>query len=142
MNDDKAFLDTNVFIYMYDVSQPDRKEASLLLLVSNDCITSTQAINEISNVLLRKLKKPFLEVLQVLEDIYLVCEVKLLQKATVFHAIGLMERYEYSYYDCLMLASALENNCNILYSEDMQDKQIIENRLKIINPYKTLKGRF
>ena len=135
MSDDKAFLDTNIFIYMYDASQPERKETSLLLLDANDCITSTQAINEISNVLLRKLKRPFPEVIQVLEDIYLVCEVKLLQKATIFRAIGLMERYGYSYYDCLMLASALENDCSVLYSEDMQDKQIIENRLRIINPY-------
>ncbi|MCL2146491.1 MAG: PIN domain-containing protein [Synergistaceae bacterium] len=108
MSDGKAFLDTNVFIYMYDASQPDRKEVSLSLLDTNDCITSTQAINEISNVLLRKLKKPFSEVMQVLEDIYLVCEVKLVQKATFLYAIGLMERYGFSYYDCLMLASAMK----------------------------------
>ena len=135
MSDDKAFLDTNIFIYMYDASQPDRKETSLSLLDSHDCVTSTQAINEVSNVLLRKLKKSFLEVMHVLEDIYLVCEVKLLQKATIFRAIGLMERYGYSYYDCLMLSSAIENNCGVLYTEDMQDWHMIDNRLRIINPY-------
>ena len=46
------------------------------------------------------------------------------------------EKYAYSYWDSLILASALENNCPIIYTEDMQSGQIIEDSLKIINPYK------
>ncbi len=38
-------------------------------------------------------------------------------------------------YDSLIISTALENNCEILYSEDMQHKQIIENKMVIINPF-------
>lgn len=45
-------------------------------------------------------------------------------------------KYKYSYWDSLILASAIENNCSILYTEDMQYNQIIEKQLKLINPFK------
>lgn len=44
------------------------------------------------------------------------------------------QRYNYSHWDCLIIAAALQSNCDILYSEDMQNRQIIGN-LKIINPF-------
>ena len=44
-------------------------------------------------------------------------------------------KYKYSYYDSLIIATALESKCKILYSEDMHHGQIIENSLKIINPF-------
>jgi predicted nucleic acid-binding protein len=43
---------------------------------------------------------------------------------------------KYSYWDSLIIASALKNNCSICYSEDMQHGQLIEDRLKVINPFK------
>nr|WP_289626254.1 PIN domain-containing protein [Desulfonauticus submarinus] len=46
------------------------------------------------------------------------------------------EKYKFSYWDSLIVASALENNCSILYTEDMQDGQIIEKKLEIVNPFK------
>ncbi|MEI6154767.1 MAG: DNA-binding protein, partial [Deltaproteobacteria bacterium] len=45
-------------------------------------------------------------------------------------------KYQYSYYDSLIISSALEKKCQILYSEDMQDGQTIEKTLKIVNPFK------
>ena len=48
MSGGKVFLDTNVFVYMYDASEPIKKEISLSLLDANECVTSTQAINEFS----------------------------------------------------------------------------------------------
>jgi predicted nucleic acid-binding protein len=45
------------------------------------------------------------------------------------------EKYSYSWWDSLVLASALENSCKIIYTEDMQNGQIIENTLKIVNPF-------
>jgi predicted nucleic acid-binding protein len=47
----------------------------------------------------------------------------------------LKEKYHYSWWDSLVLASALENGCQIVYSEDMQHEQVIEDSLKIINPF-------
>jgi len=45
-------------------------------------------------------------------------------------------KYKFSYWDSLIIASALESGCGILYTEDMQDGQVIEDRLRIVNPFK------
>lgn len=63
-------------------------------------------------------------------------EFSIIKKETIKLSFELMTKHKYSYWDSLIIASALENNCAILYTEDMQSGQIIEDRLKIINPYK------
>lgn len=45
-------------------------------------------------------------------------------------------QYIFSYWDSLIIASALESGCNILYSEDLQSQQQIEAQLEILNPFK------
>jgi predicted nucleic acid-binding protein len=47
----------------------------------------------------------------------------------------IMDKYQYSFWDSMMLASALENKCTEIYSEDMQHNQTIEDKLRIINPF-------
>jgi predicted nucleic acid-binding protein len=54
---------------------------------------------------------------------------------TVKYAWQIREKYQYSYYDCMVIASALESNCKILYSEDLQHNQLINKKLRIINPF-------
>ena len=54
---------------------------------------------------------------------------------TVFQACTIADKYQYSFYDSLIIASAIEAECQILYSEDMQHNQFIEGKLKIINPF-------
>ncbi len=51
-------------------------------------------------------------------------------------ALAIAERYGYRIYDALIVASALEARCTILYSEDMQDGQVIEKQLTIRNPFR------
>ena len=121
---------------MYAVSEPIKKEVCLSLIDNYDCVTSTQAINEICNVLTRKFKTPFKDIHQIVNDIYNVCEVRQIHKQTAVDALKLSERYGFSYFDCLMIASALESECGTLYSEDMADGQVIVDRLKIVNPFK------
>lgn len=53
----------------------------------------------------------------------------------LFHrTLELVERWKYTFYDALIIAAALQNRCTILYSEDLQDGQIIH-ELKITNPF-------
>jgi predicted nucleic acid-binding protein len=54
---------------------------------------------------------------------------------TIFLACDIAKRYGFSFYDSLIIAAVLENNCTILYSEDLQHNQVIEQRLRIINPF-------
>jgi len=75
-----------------------------------------------------------------LDNIELVCEcITIFGRETINMALGLKDKYGYSYFDCLMLASALENDCVYIFIEDMNDGQIIDGRLKIVNPFKGLR---
>ena len=72
-----------------------------------------------------------------LDNLELVCdEILQISRKTIDNAIDIKDRYGFSFYDCVMLASALEEDCEILFSEDMADGQFIFDRLKIINPFK------
>ena len=71
-----------------------------------------------------------------LDNIELVCdEILQISRKTIDKAIDIKDRYGFSFYDCVMLASALESNCNFIFSEDMGHNQIIDGKLKIVNPF-------
>src|SRR5690606_24555227 len=52
--------------------------------------------------------------------------------ATIERACQIADKYQYSFYDSLIIAVALSCNCKTLYSEDMQDGQVIENSLTML----------
>ena len=62
-------------------------------------------------------------------------EMTLISAKTIEKALNIFVVYKFSYWDSLIVASALESGCSILYTEDMQDGQVIEGRLKIVNPF-------
>jgi len=133
---DRVFIDTNVLIYAYSETEPYKKDITLTILESYYIVFSIQVINEIIWVMNKKYKIDF-KSLQALSDIFWQkFEVTLLQKSSIDNALSIAQRYKYSYWDSLIIASALENECKILYTEDMQDGQIIEEKLKIENPFK------
>ena len=68
-----------------------------------------------------------------------MCNVSVITIDSIKSAWKLKKQYNLSYWDSLIVASAMENNCDILYSEDMQDRQTLEDKLKIINPFKLKK---
>lgn len=64
------------------------------------------------------------------------CYVELISLSIIRSAHRIKMRYHFSYWNSLIIASALDAGCNILYSEDLQSQQTIENQLQIINPFK------
>ncbi|MDR3011854.1 MAG: PIN domain-containing protein [Chitinispirillales bacterium] len=128
------FLDTNIFIYAYS-EVFKKKKRSFELLGGLTCITSIQVLGEFSNVCFKKLNFSVENVNTALKEAMSYCDVITVNEITILHAVFIKERYGYSYYDCLVIAAALESKCSILYTEDMQHGQIIENSLKIINPF-------
>jgi len=131
-----VFLDTNILVYLYSTSEPLKRNTSISIIKDCTCTTSTQALNELSNVLIKKYKMPNNSIKTSIANISRSCLIQLVTENTISKAVDLNDRYGYSYYDCLMLASALESDCNVLFSEDMGDGQVIENKVKIVNPYK------
>jgi predicted nucleic acid-binding protein len=133
---DKIFIDTNILIYLYSADEPDKRQKVIAAFNDYDCITSTQAINEFSNVCIKKMNKKSKDIAAAINEIISVCKLELIDIETINTALELHNHYHYSYFDCLMLASALNSNCKYIYSEDMADKQIINEKLKIINIFK------
>lgn len=133
-----TFLDTNIVIYLYSEDEPDKNQIARHCINTTSWI-STQVLNELNNVLRRKYQLSYAEISPVLQELEQVLQITTVSLATIKLALVIGERYAYSYFDSLMLASALELGCEIIYSEDMQHGQLIENTLRIINPFNSVK---
>jgi len=66
-------------------------------------------------------------------------EIALLRKSSIDKALSIAKQYTFSYWDSLIMASAFENECETLYTEDLQDRQVTEGNLRIENPFKRMK---
>ena len=132
----RTFLDTNILIYLYSESEVKKRKAVCDVLDNYHCITSLQALNEACNTWFRKYHWSVDKIQKHLDNIELVCdEVVSVGRNTISAAISLKESYGYSYYDCLMLASAIESNCGIIFTEDMSSGQVVSGVLTIKNPF-------
>jgi predicted nucleic acid-binding protein len=132
---DKAFLDTNVFVYAIIQNDPrsDRAEE----LIARGGTISVQVLSEFAALVRRKSKMPWVEIRRALDGIKTLCPEPLpITLDTHGEALAIAERYGYKIYDALIVASALEGRCAILYSEDMQDGQVIDHRLTIRTPFR------
>jgi len=134
---DNVFLDTNLFVYLYSEDEPEKQSIAFNILEELNCITSTQVLNEFCSVCLRKLKMPNHVVQLAVEEIVDSCALCFIDMEIIQKALMINDIYGYSYYDCLILSSAIHKDCKYLYSEDMQHNQLIEGKLKIINPFLT-----
>jgi predicted nucleic acid-binding protein len=133
MNGDKAFLDTNVFVYLYSKTEPSKSLRISSVIGNYQRVVSTQVLNEFCNVCIRKMKFPVLFVKKAVEEICEMSELFEVNDLTIIKALDLHEKYRFAYYDSLMIASALEHDCSYLLTEDMADGQVIEGRLTIRN---------
>ena len=131
----KSFFDTNVVVYAI-VENDARKVRARELLAGGGTI-SVQVLNEFVSVVRRKVKMPWHEVKAALHWILLLCpQVAPVTVETHERALGIAERYGYRIYDALMVASALDAKCGVLYSEDMRDGQLIDGQVRIRNPFR------
>lgn len=137
---DKVFVDTNILIYSYSIDEKDKQKISndILEQYFENIIISKQVVNEVSNILFKKFKLSTEDVENVVLELDSTFQIINFELTTIIKAIRLKNSYNLQYYDSLIVATALENGCNILFSEDMQDNQIIDDTLKIINPFKNI----
>ena len=134
------FLDSNVFVYLFDDTD-DHKRSTAERLVSqaletNDACISFQVVQETLNVLTRKLKPavPLANALRFLGAVLQPLWRVMPSNALYQRGLELQARYALSFYDALIVAAALEAGCKRLYSEDMQHGMRIE-KLAVINPF-------
>jgi len=135
---EKVFFDSNIFIYAYTGDDEQKHSIACDLLrnnvLNNEIILSVQILNEFYSVM-TKYKYPHNEIKFCLNEIIEQVKVLPLGLESIKRCLFVKEKYGYSWWDSLVLASALENDCAILYSEDLQGNQIIENKLRIVNPF-------
>ncbi|MGI8911954.1 MAG: PIN domain-containing protein [Rubrobacteraceae bacterium] len=134
------FLDSNVFVYLFDETDERKRDAAEKIvnsaLQTKNAGISFQVVQETLNVVTRKVAAPmtaegaksFME--EVLAPLWRVSP----SPALYNRALDVQARYQYGFYDSLIIAAALDAGCARLYSEDFQDGQRIEG-LTIENPF-------
>ncbi len=133
---DRIFIDSNIIIYLYSQDEPLKKHAVERLFTNFDqLIISTQVLNECIHVMHRKKKVKLEIVAQVVKELLENFFVTTITSSTIQKALFIAGKYCYSYYDSLIISSSLENQCEVLFTEDMHHFHEIENTLKIINPF-------
>jgi len=141
MKKELVLIDSNIWLYSFlrveDKSKYEYITKFLKEIITNSYIViTTQIINEVSYNLKRKgnfTEEEIRLIIQKFNDKFIMIEftIDILLKASY-----LREKYNFSFWDSLIVGSAIKSGCKRLYSEDMQDGLIVENELKIINPFK------
>jgi predicted nucleic acid-binding protein len=135
------FFDTNVIIYAFDLSAPQKQSVAKQLveeaLATSSGVTSFQVVQEALNTLGHKFSGQLTgaQLERVLQRMLLPM-MQVYPSASLYtEALRIRERYQYSFYDSLVIAAALTAGSKRLLSEDMQHGQVIDG-LRIFNPFK------
>lgn len=134
---DRIFIDSNILIYssLQDDKEKHNETLNFLEKLKDKIVfISTQVINEVYVALLKhELKDEDIQnIVSKIIDIY---NSSIITVDTIKKSWNLRGVYNLSYWDSLILASALESRCKVLYTEDMQDNLVINNMLTIKNPF-------
>lgn len=136
----RFFLDTNILVYSFDPSVPDKQQGAQrliqLALQTQLGVISTQVVQEFLNLALRKFSQPMTAA-----DARTYLRVVLLPLCRHYpsidfydHALLLAEETGYAWYDALVVTAAVEADCATLFTEDMQDGHRVHG-MTILNPF-------
>lgn len=134
---DRAFVDTNILVYAYDISARAKNERARDLVerlwLDRTGVLSTQVLQELY-VSLRKARDPVPadEARQIVAD-YLRWEVVVNTGESVLEAVDLEERYKLSFWDALIVQAAGAAGVGTLYSEDLSNGQLYGS-VRVVNP--------
>ena len=139
---EKFFLDTNIFVYTFESKSPSKRVLAQDLvsgaLDTRRGVISYQVVQEFLNVATRKFTKP----MKVAEaELYLarilmpLCEV-FPDSSLYSQALSISSETGFSFYDSLIVASAIASECEILWTEDLQDGQRVRG-VEVRNPFRS-----
>jgi predicted nucleic acid-binding protein len=137
-----CFLDTNIWVYAFldSENEPVKRAVALKLLqdlsLAGRIVVSAQVVNEFHWTLSRKYEITDRLIRDKVENgIVLIADIVPLDLTQYRDAFPLRTRYHLSFWDSLIVASALQSGCATIYSEDMGHGQTIEKSLRIVNPF-------
>ncbi len=134
----RFFLDTNIFVYSFETGAKARKAAELIrkAVSTKRGVVSFQVVQEFFSVAFRRFAKPMsvAEAEQYLSTVFR--PILAVQSSPVLYmeALHLYSVHSLSWYDAVIAAAAIQAECDVLYSEDLQNDRILEG-LKIQNPF-------
>jgi predicted nucleic acid-binding protein len=130
-----SFIDTNILVYLAsgDAKKAERAET----LVADGAAVSVQVLNELANVCRRKMHLSWEETRSFLSLLKGLVGVHPLTLETHEQGLTLAERYALSIYDAQIAASALQAECDVLWSEDLQHGMLVDGRLCVLNPFRS-----
>ncbi|MBP5451633.1 MAG: PIN domain-containing protein [Treponema sp.] len=138
MSGEKVFFDTNILVYFVDGNDTRKQNIAQNLVkkaVQNrNGIISTQSLQEFFNVITKKClcsKSDAKTLVEMFSEQFPVTQVSVPQ---IQGAIDICIKHGVSFWDSLILSSANDSGCTIVYSEDMNNGQTIEGA-KILNPF-------
>lgn len=130
-----SFIDTNVLVYLAS-GEPTKADRAESLLREPGGAISVQVLEELANVARRKMRLSWADTRAFLDTVRALLPVRPLTEEIFEVAAGLAERHLLSIYDAMIVASALDAGCAVLWSEDMQHGMTVEGRLRIQNPFR------
>lgn len=132
----RCFIDTNIWLYAFIPTQDPNKSAKATEIIrQSDIIISSQVINEICVNLIKKSQFDETAIRRLINSFYKRYLAIIVDKSTLLKASELREKLQLSYWDSLIVSSALLGGAETLYTEDMADGLLVESRLKIMNPF-------
>jgi len=140
MKDAKVFVDTNIIIYAYDVSAPGKHEKAKAVMKelwnTGRGMVSTQVLQEFFVTITKKVPRPLgvADARGIVRDL-LTWKTVVVDGETVLEAIDIHDRRRRSFWDSLIIASAVEGGAAILLSEDLSHGEMME-EIQIINPFR------
>jgi predicted nucleic acid-binding protein len=135
-----VFLDTNVLVYSFDASAPEKQQTAHKIvhsaLLTQRGVISTQVVQEFLNLALRKFVQPLsmTDAREYLQTVLMPLCQHFPNMAFYDHALLIQQETGYSLYDALIVTAAVELNSTVLLSEDLQDGRIVHG-VRIANPF-------
>ena len=130
------FIDTNIWLYAFIQTQDHEKTRIASSFIRTcDCVLSTQIINEISVNLIRKALFTENQIADLILSFYQRFTVLAFSKEILLSASRLRKGHSFSFWDSLVVASALLADADYLVTEDMQNGLQIRKKLTIVNPF-------
>lgn len=131
----KSSIDTNILVYAYQDSDLFLKETAIEVLNKVDVYVSHFAFCEFLHYLKVIAKKQKKELLKFGNKLLEELPLNITSRDTYLYAYNLLIKYDFQFTDSIIIADAILNDCKIIYSRDMQHNQLIDKKIRIINPF-------
>ena len=134
----KVFFDSNILIYFADGADPQKQQMAEKLIknavINDNGVISTQSLQEFFATTTRKLMCSKEKAKDYLENFKDSFDVEQISVTHILKAVDICIKNQFSFWDSLILAAAIQSGCVICYSEDLTNGQFVEG-VKIVNPF-------